>query len=51
MDRCWKKLVEKIEEEVPDKCKVDESKRGACRGQCNRSHFSVESGILRSAKV
>ena len=28
-DECWKKLAEKIEEEVLDKCKVDDSERGA----------------------
>ena len=28
MDQCWKMLAEKIEEEVLDKYKVDDSKRG-----------------------
>ena len=33
MDQCWKKLAEKMEEEVLDKYKVDDSTRGACRGR------------------
>ena len=33
MDLCWKKLAERIEEEVLDKYKVEESKRGAFRGR------------------
>ena len=33
MDQCWKKLAEKIEEEVLEKCKVDDNKRGAYRGR------------------
>ena len=33
MGQCWKKLAEKIEEEVLDKYKVDDSKRGAYRGR------------------
>ena len=32
MDECWKKLAEKIEEEL-DKCKVEDNKRGAYRGR------------------
>ena len=28
IDTCWKKLAERMEEEVLDKCKVEESKRG-----------------------
>ena len=33
MDHCWKKLVESMEEEVLDKYKVEDSKRGAYRGR------------------
>ena len=33
MDQCWKKLAEKIEEEVLDTYKVDDNKRGAHRGR------------------
>ena len=33
MDLCWKKLAERMEEEVQDKYKVEESKREACRGR------------------
>ena len=32
-DQCWKMFAEKIEEEVLDKYKVDDSKRGAYRGR------------------
>ena len=32
VDQCWKKLVERMEEEVLDKCKVEDSKREAYRG-------------------
>ena len=33
MDLCWKKLTEGMEEEVLDKYKVEESKRGALKGR------------------
>ena len=33
MDLCWKKLVERMEGEVLDKYKVEESKRGAFKGR------------------
>ena len=33
MDECGKKLAEKIEEEVLDKYKVEDNKRGAYRGR------------------
>ena len=33
MDLCWKKLAERMEEEVLDKYKVEESRRGAFRGR------------------
>ena len=33
MDQCWKKLAEKTEEDVLDKYKVEDSKRGAYRGR------------------
>ena len=33
MDQCWKKLAEKMEEEVLDKYKVDDSERQAYRGR------------------
>ena len=33
MDLCWKNLAEKMEEEVLDKCKLEESKREAFRGR------------------
>ena len=33
MDLYWMKLAEKMEEEVLDKYKVEESKREACRGR------------------
>ena len=33
MDLCWKMLAEGIEEEVLDKYKVEESKKGAFKGR------------------
>ena len=33
MDLCWKNLAERMEEEVLDKYKVEESKRGAFKGR------------------
>ena len=33
MDLCWKKLAERMEEEVLDKYKVEESKKEAFRGR------------------
>ena len=33
MDQCWKKLAERMEEEVLDKYKVEDSKREAYRGR------------------
>ena len=33
MDQCWKKLSEKMEEEVLDKYKVEDSKREVFRGR------------------
>ena len=33
MDQCWKKLAERVEEEVLDKYKVEDSKREAYRGR------------------
>ena len=33
MDMCWKKLAERMEEEVLDKYKVEKSKRGAFKGR------------------
>ena len=35
MDLCWKKLAARMEEEVLNKCKVEESKRGAFKGGGN----------------
>ena len=35
VDQCWKRLVERVEEEVLDKYKVEDSKREACRGRGN----------------
>ena len=35
MDQCWKKLAEKIEEEVLEKYKVADTKRGAYRGRAS----------------
>ena len=35
MDLCWKKLAERMEEEVLEKNKVEESKRGAFKGRGN----------------
>ena len=35
MDPCWKNLDERVEEEVLDKYKVEESKRGAFKGRGN----------------
>ena len=32
MDQCWRNLAERMEEEVLDKYKVEESKREAFRG-------------------
>ena len=33
MDQFWRRLAEKMDEEVLDKCKVDDSKRGAYTGR------------------
>ena len=33
MDQCWKKLADRMEEEVLDKYKVEDSIREACRGR------------------
>ena len=33
MDQCWKKVAERIEKEVLDKYKVEDSRREACRGR------------------
>ena len=33
MDQCWKKVTERIEEEVLDKYKVEDSRREAYRGR------------------
>ena len=33
MDQCWKELAGKMEQEVLDKCKVENSKREAYRGR------------------
>ena len=33
MNQCWKNLAERMEVEVLDKYKVDDSKREACRGR------------------
>ena len=33
MDQCWRKLAEKIDEEVLDQYQVDDSRRGAHRGR------------------
>ena len=33
MDECWKRLAEKMEEDVLDKSKVEDSKRGAYRSR------------------
>ena len=33
MNQCWKNVAERMEEEVLDKCKVEESKREASRGR------------------
>ena len=33
MDLCWKNLAERMEEEVLDKYKVEESERGAFKGR------------------
>ena len=35
MDQCWKKLAAKIEEEVLDKYKMDDSRRSAYRGRAS----------------
>ena len=35
MDLCWKNLAERMEEEVLDKYKVEESKRGEFKGRGN----------------
>ena len=35
MDLCWKSLAERIEEDVLDKNKVEESKKGAFKGRGN----------------
>ena len=34
---CWKSLAGRMEEEVPDKYKVEESKKGAFKGRGNPS--------------
>ena len=35
MDLCWKSLTERMEEEVLDKYKVEESRKGALKGRGN----------------
>ena len=40
MDECWKKLAEWVEEEVLDKYKVEDNKRGAYRDR--GSFFGIE---------
>ena len=35
MDPCWKKLAERMEEEVLDNYKVEESKKGCFKGRSN----------------
>ena len=47
MDECWKKLAENVEEEVLDKYKVEDSKRGAYKG---RGSFLEWKRVQRSMK-
>ena len=44
MDFCWKDLAERMEEEVLDKYKVEESKRKAFRGRGASLEWRRESG-------
>ena len=46
MDQCWKKVAERMEEEVLDKCKVEDSKREAYRGRGS----PLEWGRVRRSK-
>ena len=41
MDQCWKNLAERMEEEVLDKYKVEESKRGAFKGRGNTLKWKI----------
>ena len=45
MDLCWKKLAERMEEEVLDKYKVEESKEEAFRG--GGAPFGMEDGTRK----
>ena len=47
MDLCWKKLAERTEEEVLDKYKVEESKKGAFKGGGN----TLERRRVRKNKI
>ena len=44
MDQCWKNVAERMEEEVLDKYKVEESKREAFRG---RGAVGMEEGAQK----
>ena len=41
MDLCWKKFAERMEEEVLDKYKVEESKRGAFKGRSDPLEWRI----------
>ena len=45
MVQCWKNLVERLEEEVLDKYKVEESKRGAFKGRGAALECSTEARV------
>ena len=47
MDQCWNELAEKIEEEIPDMCKVEDSKTGAYRGPLLKWRRVRKAGIQR----
>ena len=51
MDQCWKEFSEKMEEEVLDTCKVEDSKRDAYRGSVLEWRRVRRSGKYRIRKV
>ena len=51
MDLCWKNLAQRMEEEVLDKYKVEESKKGAFKGRSNPMEKSAQKQEIRNKKV
>ena len=41
IDGVWKKLSVKVEEEVLETCKVEVSKKGACKGRGEPSEWKI----------